>query len=550
MAIRIRALGISLALVFTLSLCGQQQTLYARFAKAWRNLSGKLVAVRADRPEWHSGIADMFQADVESWASDNTVQLRMRAIENTIKEALVQKGKGGVLIEVKAFDKAEQILLPQVQIMGYGLSPEEALNSFVSEDQLYTSPPEGSLFNPAKSYYKWATLKANGAVLYEDFLPGYLTSGTGSSIRNLATEAALQRVNLIEIKKQVEDAAARRTAARQQSVGAGTGATGQQNTGKREGGNPMAGMPHGGGNGGGGNGGGGNGGGGNGGGGNGGGGNGGGGNNGGLQGKGHGREITFPPDHITGHPHMLIGSTSPSEALPPSPQLLAAVKTNSMDWGIPGSRAWVDINGDGIADFCRLTGHAVKKITCTLASGATIDHLYDGPTFEKAIESKSRSFAWIDADGDGTVDFCRIIPINDHATKGSPRCIMISRPKQAFTEEGQRPPTTVVIGLSTRVFWVDVNADGKTDLCMIPSRGKLAVISCYIGDGKGFSATPISSAPFTKRKARNKWAWIDVNADHRADFCTLAGPGDRFLDCLISDGKQFKGPYRDLVRHY
>ena len=81
----------------------------------------------------------------------------------------------------------------------------------------------------------------------------------------------------------------------------------------------------------------------------------------------------------------------------------------------PDSRWWVDVNGDGASDFCRMTdndaGQAVN-LTCSLGSIGTLDKFEDDFVLLKnqhwmgELGSSDKRW-WLDLDQDGVTDFCR-----------------------------------------------------------------------------------------------------------------------------------------------
>jgi hypothetical protein len=88
------------------------------------------------------------------------------------------------------------------------------------------------------------------------------------------------------------------------------------------------------------------------------------------------------------------------------------VSTGNIDLGYPEGRAWVDFDGDGKDDYCRLigTGYPNSKAACLLSEGdrfgndlISADHLDWG---------YPESRQWRDANGDGKADFCRVIGNN------------------------------------------------------------------------------------------------------------------------------------------
>lgn len=87
----------------------------------------------------------------------------------------------------------------------------------------------------------------------------------------------------------------------------------------------------------------------------------------------------------------------------------------SFDWGWKNGRAWIDINKDGRADYCRVTGtvnHVNSHIACSLSAG---DH-FEKSSFSDSTDNVT-NFDWgypysreyRDCNSDGTIDFCRTV---------------------------------------------------------------------------------------------------------------------------------------------
>ena len=76
--------------------------------------------------------------------------------------------------------------------------------------------------------------------------------------------------------------------------------------------------------------------------------------------------------------------------------------TSASDWGDDWSRVWTDANGDGVADYCRLSAKADESI-CSIASGAGIfaEHRWTHP---RADQPEGRR--WADVNGDNIADYC------------------------------------------------------------------------------------------------------------------------------------------------
>jgi hypothetical protein len=219
---------------------------------------------------------------------------------------------------------------------------------------------------------------------------------------------------------------------------------------------------------------------------------------------------------------------------------------DSDEWGLPSSRRWVDINKDGIEDFCRVllpkrrSAKAILK--CTLAAGRGLDERYSGESFETEISYPRTPGTWIDMNGDGVPDFCRALP-----TKGSSgflSCIYMT--PEGFGKE-IRSLDTINLGIPAGRTWLDINGDGTGAFCsMIPMRKGGGKLSCRFLKGDSFLA-PIESSWIHWRGPGFR-TWL-MNADGKATFCTAAGTRDQYVDCMIVTETGFKGPYRDLLKH-
>ncbi|EKM3681665.1 type IV secretion protein Rhs [Vibrio alginolyticus] len=83
--------------------------------------------------------------------------------------------------------------------------------------------------------------------------------------------------------------------------------------------------------------------------------------------------------------------------------------------GQPDSRWWVDVNGDNAIDFCRMTDNDASKtvnLTCSLGSLGSLHKFEDDIEFVKSddwtgeLGSVDKRW-WLDLDQDGVIDFCR-----------------------------------------------------------------------------------------------------------------------------------------------
>jgi hypothetical protein len=88
----------------------------------------------------------------------------------------------------------------------------------------------------------------------------------------------------------------------------------------------------------------------------------------------------------------------------------------------------------------------------------------------------------------------------------------------------------------TAYAWVDANADGKADFCRLAGGPRVA---CTLSTGAGFGATIASGAidpGFPEARV-----WGDVDGNHRADYCRRVGGGasGNLIQCSRSTGDGF-----------
>ena len=126
-----------------------------------------------------------------------------------------------------------------------------------------------------------------------------------------------------------------------------------------------------------------------------------------------------------------------------------------LDVGFAEGRAWADVNGDGRADYCRRIGSATNTLVrCTLATGAGFGSEVTSGRIEWGAEEGT---AWVDFEGDGDRDFCR--PIGASVTTAQLFCTLW--PGLAHTVTS----SPVDLGYGTDRAWVDHNGDGRADYC-------------------------------------------------------------------------------------
>jgi len=183
--------------------------------------------------------------------------------------------------------------------------------------------------------------------------------------------------------------------------------------------------------------------------------------------------------------------------------------------GLPDGRAWVDVNKDRKADYCRVVGTPNdSRLSCTLSArdrfGATI-------TSEKIDPGIKETRAWVDWDGDGIPDFVRVldrpgdypgIAITFGAANGFGPTIdnLTPRPRDANGNiarveiAGVKPEdlfrflNLFDVGYPEATLWMDANGDGKVDYIRIVGSDK-DLVSVTLSNGRGFGLTVTEPLP-------------------------------------------------------
>ena len=200
----------------------------------------------------------------------------------------------------------------------------------------------------------------------------------------------------------------------------------------------------------------------------------------------------------------------------------ATYTSDPLDWGYATpQRMWGDVNGDHKADYCREVGNrgADARVACTFSTGTGFTEA--GNTLQDMGAAPGSGL--VDATGDGTADFCRV-------TGSDPYYATCSNGAMGtpFSSAALAP------GADAGRAFVDFTGDGKADFCRVTT-----VLACAVSSGSGFSsdiasfATDLGYAPGR--------AWADVNGDGKADYCRRVGNGgaDARIGCTLSTGSGF-----------
>lgn len=201
-----------------------------------------------------------------------------------------------------------------------------------------------------------------------------------------------------------------------------------------------------------------------------------------------------------------------------------------------------DLNGDGKADVCGRSGTGLR---CWLNDGTSNPafvtavprpQLSDGSfAFSDdlgwAAEQYYSSIQFADVNGDGRDDVC-------YRSSGGVGCWLSTG--TSFSKIVSGPAWTNALGWSDpsnyrTVRFVDINGDGKADVCGRANKG----IVCHLANGNGFDATEWQGPGLSDAGGWNKeqyYATIqfaDVNGDGMADVCARAANG---VHCYLATG--------------
>lgn len=199
----------------------------------------------------------------------------------------------------------------------------------------------------------------------------------------------------------------------------------------------------------------------------------------------------------------------------------ACVYSNGTSWGnsligdvMPassGSMKWIDVNGDGMADFCLFTSAAVPQ--CSLSIGASVF----GATLTGAAvpTAQLEGRDWADFNGDGKIEYCYVL----NSTQ------LQCRINTGTAFVGDITSGTLDLGVAASRVWVDVNGDSKADFCRQHSDNR---VSCTLSTGDGFGST-VTSGALAYSSGPEKW--VDVNGDGFLDYCRRIA---NHMECLTS----------------
>jgi hypothetical protein len=203
--------------------------------------------------------------------------------------------------------------------------------------------------------------------------------------------------------------------------------------------------------------------------------------------------------------------------------------SGAVDAGYDAGRAWVDFDGDGKADYCRVVGSGDKRVSCTLSAGTGYGSTFTSDALDPGWDAGR---AWVDANRDGRADYCRIV---GNAAKFAQCTLSTGSGFGATISSGAIDP-----GYDNTRQWTDVDNDGIADYCRYTGSAfySSATVQCTTSRGIGFASSSFTVGPLDGGYA-STIAWADMNADGRADLCRSVDPN--IERCTLSTGTGLGG---------
>lgn len=218
--------------------------------------------------------------------------------------------------------------------------------------------------------------------------------------------------------------------------------------------------------------------------------------------------------------------------------------STTLDWGYEGTRSWVDFNGDGKADFCRLVGVPGNyQMVCALSSGTGFQDVYSSSLDPGATPPAAGNTWWADVTGAGKPAYCRLV--------GSAGAYQLACTPSTGTGFG----STIMSGVTWEGYpasrtWADVDGSGRASFCRLLGNPGAYQVACTLSTGTGFGQTIWSNfldPGIDQTNAGASW-WVDVNGDGKADFCRLIGTTDNYqMACTLSTGTGFGQTVTSMV---
>ncbi|MDH0865904.1 VCBS repeat-containing protein [Mitsuaria sp. GD03876] len=226
------------------------------------------------------------------------------------------------------------------------------------------------------------------------------------------------------------------------------------------------------------------------------------------------------------------------------------VSFGQVGWTFPETVRWVDQNGDGKVDFCKVAereGGAGFAVECRLGTDFLWGTVSDpvGPTHVRYMPFVNRpgpvergDFTFADLDGDNRTDYCVLIKTGGGSSRIE--CTMAST--GGFTllpNWGTVALSDVSIEDLRKGGFHDVNGDGYQDYCFIWKNATRCLLGTKNGPFTGGESRSTDLGPGNEESGS---AFIDINGDGKTDYCRATNTsGQRRIACRLSMGLGWLG---------
>ncbi len=203
---------------------------------------------------------------------------------------------------------------------------------------------------------------------------------------------------------------------------------------------------------------------------------------------------------------------------------------------------WADVNGDGYPDFCYGKNNDLR---CLLNKGGVslgdmdVEDEYQWRNTSVAAGSSMRR-QFVDFNGDGYLDWCRVV--SDGGYRG--RCIL-----GTGTGWGQEITSAAVSLGGNLSAWIDINDDGRADWCRNYDKKIRCLVSSGTGfSHEVISGTTTvnngqvvvdDSDTITVSGEYESQDFIDVDGDGLMEFCRFEGGGPSYIRCYFTGDQEY-----------
>ena len=210
-----------------------------------------------------------------------------------------------------------------------------------------------------------------------------------------------------------------------------------------------------------------------------------------------------------------------------------------LEIGSKETRHWIDVNGDGRDDFCSFSGVDNKFLVCYFAT----DNGFSKQDLNIQLREMwgVKPFQWIDLNGDGRVDLCRVD--RDNNPGWNINCYLSNLPEnKSFTSvatlsipyyweqndcnDNGCSPTVIHQGVNKAqdFFFSDVDGDGNAEVCYIhQTNASTKSLRCRTFSNGVFSGETPKWTSATMPEGTYSRGFYDFNGDGYKDYCALHG---------------------------